>query len=249
RRAHGQPRFGAQGRDHGAARAAQRRAGHHHRDGDARAGHGGVRLARRRVPGRPHRRRAPGRTGPPGGCRMIRATLLMALREIRRNTLRSFLTMLGIVIGVGAVIALVTIGEGATARVTADIGKLGTNLLIVTPGGDRRSGAFTAAQSFKREDATALAREVSGIERVAPTATRQALAVSGNRNLRTQVVGTTPDYLDVRAYTVERGRRFTDAEAAAGTLVCVIGATVARELFGAGDAVGVSIRLDKLSCE
>ncbi|MFO7181017.1 MAG: ABC transporter permease [Pseudomonadota bacterium] len=180
---------------------------------------------------------------------MIRATLLMALREIRRNTLRSFLTMLGIVIGVGAVIALVTIGEGATARVTADIGKLGTNLLIVTPGGDRRSGAFTAAQSFKREDATALAREVSGIERVAPTATRQALAVSGNRNLRTQVVGTTPDYLDVRAYTVERGRRFTDAEAAAGTLVCVIGATVARELFGAGDPVGVSIRLDKLSCE
>jgi len=180
---------------------------------------------------------------------VIRATLLMALREIRRNTLRSFLTMLGIVIGVGAVIALVTIGEGATARVTADIGKLGDNLLIVTPGGDRRSGAFTAAQAFKREDATALAREISGIERVAPTATRQALAVSGNRNLRTQVVGTTSDYLDVRAYTLAKGRRFTDVESASGGLVCIVGATVARELFGSGDPLGVSIRLDKLSCE
>jgi putative ABC transport system permease protein len=180
---------------------------------------------------------------------VIKNTLIMALREIRRNTLRSFLTMLGIVIGVGAVIALVTIGEGATARVTSDIGKLGDKLLIVAPGGMRRSGGFTAAQGFTREDVTAIKNEVSGIERVAPTVTRSALVVWGNRNWSTSVTGSTGEYLDVRAYTLSSGRRLTDAEINAGQPLCIIGASVKKELFGGNDPLGASIRVEKISCE
>ena len=95
---------------------------------------------------------------------MIRITLVMALRQIRRNAMRSFLTMLGIVIGVGAVIALVTIGEGATAKVTADIGKLGDNLLIVSPGGLRRSSGVQSAPAFTQDDVGAIRRDVPGAE-------------------------------------------------------------------------------------
>jgi putative ABC transport system permease protein len=180
---------------------------------------------------------------------VIRITLVMALREIRRNTLRSFLTMLGIVIGVGAVIALVTIGEGASARVTADIAKLGDKLLIVSPGGVRRSSGFSAAAAFSQDDVEAIKREVPGAERVAPTVNRQALAVWGNRNWQTSVTGTTNDYLDVRAYAVAQGRRLTDAEVRSGHSLCLIGATVGKELFGSADPLGAAIRLDKLSCE
>jgi putative ABC transport system permease protein len=180
---------------------------------------------------------------------VIRITLVMALREIRRNTLRSFLTMLGIVIGVGAVIALVTIGEGATMQVTSDIGKLGDRLLIVSPGGMRRSSGFTAAQAFTRDDVVAIRNEVSGAERVAPTVTRQALAVWGNRNYTTSVTGATDEYIDVRAYRLARGRRLMEMEVSAGSPVCLLGATVKKELFGNNDALGASIRLDKLTCE
>ncbi|MFO0570648.1 MAG: ABC transporter permease [Polyangiaceae bacterium] len=180
---------------------------------------------------------------------MIRITLVMALRQIRRNTLRSFLTMLGIVIGVGAVIALVTIGEGATAKVTADIGKLGNNLLIVSPGGSRRSSGFSQANGFTKEDVDAIRRDVTGAEKVAPTVGRQALAVWGNRNWRTSVTGTTAEYLDVRAYEVTQGRPFSETEINAGQPLCILGASVKKELFADSPAVGESIRVDKLSCE
>ncbi|MCC6666222.1 MAG: ABC transporter permease [Polyangiaceae bacterium] len=180
---------------------------------------------------------------------MIHLTLVMALRQIRRNTLRSFLTMLGIVIGVGAVIALVTIGEGATAKVTADIGKLGDNLLIVQPGGFRRSSGFQSANAFTKDDVDAIRRDVPGAEKTAPTAGKQALAVWGNRNWRTSVTGTTAEYLEIRTYTVAEGRTFTEGESSAGQPVCVLGATVRKELFGSDRALGESIRVDKLSCE
>jgi putative ABC transport system permease protein len=173
----------------------------------------------------------------------------MALREIRRNTLRSVLTMLGIVIGVGAVIALVTIGEGATARVQADIAKLGDNLLIVTPGGGHRGPSTSPAPSFTSGDARAIRREVTGAQRVAPTATKQVQIISGNRNAQSQAVGTTPPYLEIRAYTMSKGRMFTEAESQMGRPLCVVGATVAKALFGSADPLGTSIRVDKLSCE
>jgi putative ABC transport system permease protein len=173
----------------------------------------------------------------------------MALREIRRNTLRSILTMLGIVIGVGAVIALVTIGQGASSKVAADIGKLGTNLLIVSPGGTRRSSGFAAAQGFTKEDVEAIQGEVLGVERVAPSVARQALAIWGNKNWRTSVTGTTDAYLDVRDYRVEKGRRPSEAEFQSGQPLCLLGATTTKELFGTSDPLGASIRLDKLTCE
>jgi len=180
---------------------------------------------------------------------VILLSLMMALREIRRNTLRSFLTMLGIVIGVGAVIALVTIGEGATKKVSSDIAKLGNNLLIVSPGGVRRSAGFTAASGFKKEDAEAIEAEVLGIENLAPVVSRQSLAVWGNKNWRTSVTGTTESYLAIRGYTIATGRKPTEAEFASGQPLCVIGATTLKELFGTQDPIGATIRLDKLSCE
>jgi putative ABC transport system permease protein len=180
---------------------------------------------------------------------VIFSSFMMALREIRRNTLRSFLTMLGIVIGVGAVIALVTIGQGASNKVAADIGKLGTNLLIVSPGGMRRSSGFAAAQAFTKEDVDAIQSEVLGVERVAPSVTRQALAIWGNKNWRTGVTGTTDAYLDVRDYQVEKGRRPSEAEFKSGHPFCLLGATTVKELFGTSDPLGTSIRLDKLTCE
>jgi putative ABC transport system permease protein len=180
---------------------------------------------------------------------VIRITLILALREVRRNTLRSFLTMLGIVIGVGSVIALVTIGGGASAKVAQDIGKLGDNLLIVSPGGMRRSGGFSQASGFTKEDVEAIRRDILGAERVAPTSQRSALAVWGNRNWQTSVTGTTNEYLDVRGYAISAGRSFSEGEETSAQPICIIGATVKKELFAAGDPLGASIRLDKLSCE
>jgi putative ABC transport system permease protein len=179
---------------------------------------------------------------------MILATLLMALRELRRNTLRSLLTMLGIVIGVGAVIALTNIGEGATARVKADIGKLGDNLLIVRPGAQRRSISFTQAPAFKLADVDAIRREVSGVNQVAPTAGSSQLAVWGNQNRQTTIMGADNAYLDVRGYSVAQGRKFAASELSSGSAACLIGATVQREMFGERDALGQSVRVGKISC-
>ncbi|MEZ4220724.1 MAG: ABC transporter permease [Polyangiaceae bacterium] len=180
---------------------------------------------------------------------MIGVTLLMALREIRRNTLRSILTMLGIVIGVGAVIALTTIGAGATARVTEDIGKLGENMLIVSPGGDRRSSGFSQASGFSKEDIDIIRAEIPGVERLAPTVSNRTLVVWGNKNWQTSITGSTAEYLEVRSYTLAKGRSLTDVESNSGQPLCVLGATVVKELFGNQDPLGESIRVGKLSCE
>ena len=179
---------------------------------------------------------------------MILSTLLMALRELRRNTLRSLLTMLGIVIGVGAVIALTNIGEGATARVKSDIGKLGDNLLIVRPGAQRRSISFTQAPPFKLVDVEAIGREVSGVSAVAPTAGSTQLAVWGNANRQTTIMGADNAYLDVRGYAVSQGRKFVASELSSGSAVCLLGATVQREMFGERDSLGQSLRVGKISC-
>jgi putative ABC transport system permease protein len=179
---------------------------------------------------------------------MILSTLFMALRELRRNTLRSLLTMLGIVIGVAAVIALVNIGEGATARVKADIGKLGDNLLIVRPGAGRRSMSFTQAPPFKLADAEAITREVSAVSAVAPTAGSQQLAVWGNQNRQTTILGADNAYLEVRGYAVSEGRPFASSEVSAGSAACLLGATVKTALFGESDSLGQAVRVGKISC-
>ena len=179
---------------------------------------------------------------------MLIVTFLMALREIRRNAIRSFLTMLGVVIGVGAVIAMVTIGEGATAKVQSDIGALGDNLLMISPGAERHGPVRTQSTPFSESDIEALRREVRGLDAVAGTLGKSAVAVYGGENWPTSVTGTDNDYLTIRGYSLASGRRFSLAELRAGTPVCILGSTVATSLFNAADPLAERLRLGRVSC-
>jgi len=182
---------------------------------------------------------------------MVWETIFLALLAIRRNVLRSSLTMLGIVIGVAAVITMVTLGRGATEQVTADISSLGSNMLQVRPGQGVRGpgGMRTDADKFEIEDAEAISREVYGLEAVAPAANGSTRAISGNKNWPTAVMGTTNAYLQVRDWQLEDGREFTQNELRSGKTVCILGTTVRDELFGDKDPVGARIRLQRLSCQ
>src|SRR5215472_4188955 len=178
---------------------------------------------------------------------MILNALLLALREIRNNLLRAGLTTLGIVIGVGAVIMMVTLGTGATKTVTANISSMGRNLLFVTPGA--RRGPLTSATAFDEEDADAIARDVRGLSAVAPSVTRSAVALIGNRNRTTNITGSTNAFFVARDWPVVTGREFTSAEVRAGKAVCELGETVRRDLFGDQDPIGTRIRVGKVSCD
>jgi len=182
---------------------------------------------------------------------MIWQTILLALRAIRRNVLRSSLTILGIVIGVAAVITMVTLGDGATAQVTTDISKLGSNMLQVRPGQGFRGpgGTRSTADMFGVEDAEAVSREIIGLEAVAPTASRSQQAIYGNKNWSTTVMGTTNAYLQVRDWDLASGSQFTQSELRSGRNVCILGSTVRNELFGTLDPLGATIRLQRLSCQ
>ncbi|WP_425261822.1 ABC transporter permease [Rubrivivax sp. RP6-9] len=177
-------------------------------------------------------------------------TLGLALREIRRNLLRSFLTILGIVIGVAAVITMVTVGRGATQAVSDQITSLGTNLLMVRPGQRMGPGRDSAGSPpFRQADAEAIALQVAGVRAVAPQAATGAVAVFGARNWSTVVYGSTNAYFTTNNWTLAAGRLFEETELRAGAAVCVVGATVRRELFGTQDPVGARLRLRNISCE
>lgn len=181
---------------------------------------------------------------------MLGNALLIAVRELRRNVLRSILTIIGIVIGVAAVITMVTIGNGATVKVTADIEKLGSNLLIVAPGQRRGPNrASVDAETFDLADAEAIAQQIDAAEAVAPTASKSAVAIYGAENWSTTVTGTTNAYLAARNWSLAAGRDFTAGELRAGKAVCILGATLHQELFGAQRPLGEKIRLEKLSCQ
>jgi len=180
---------------------------------------------------------------------MLWNALLLALRELRRNVMRSFLTMLGIIIGVAAVIILVTLGNGATRQVTEQIAGLGSNLLMIAPGKHMGPDRSSGAAPFKVEDADALSREIASLEAVAPTAGSSTMAIYGNQNWNTQITGSSEQYLQVSNRKVRNGRAFTAADVRAGTAVCVIGETVRGKLFAKQDPIGSRIRLNKLSCE
>jgi len=182
---------------------------------------------------------------------MLWNALLLAIREIRRNVMRSFLTILGIVIGVAAVIVMVTIGSGATLQVTQQIESLGSNLLHVKPGqrGRGPGGARTTADMFKVDDAETIVREVPGLAAVAPITSEATQAIYGNANWSTMVTGSTNAYLQVRDWPLQAGRTFAESELRAGKAVCILGATVRKELFGGQNPLGVAIRLQKLSCQ
>ncbi|OIP23981.1 MAG: multidrug ABC transporter substrate-binding protein [Comamonadaceae bacterium CG_4_9_14_0_8_um_filter_60_18] len=175
-------------------------------------------------------------------------TLLLALRSIRRNLMRSFLTILGIVIGVSAVITMVTVGNGATLAIQNQISGLGTNLLQVRPG-QRMMGGGGGAPPFKEIDAQAVATQVSGITAVAPEARSGATIILDGRNWSSSVIGSTNNWLFTGNWKVADGREFTMEEQVAGAAVCLIGETVRRELFGSQAAVGATIRVKQIACE
>jgi putative ABC transport system permease protein len=175
--------------------------------------------------------------------------LLLALREIRRNVLRSSLTVLGIIIGVAAVITMVTVGAGATAEVTSRIASLGSNLLIVRPGqgfGPGRGGA--RARPFDAADAEAIAQQVGNLRAVAPTAQSGSLAIFGNRNWQTVVTGTTNGWFEAGNWELADGRLFSATELRAGRSLCILGETPRNQLFGTQNPVGSTIRLNALAC-
>lgn len=180
---------------------------------------------------------------------MFIETVLLAQREIQRNVMRSSLTVLGIVIGVAAVITMVTLGQGATEKVTSDISKLGSNLLMIRPDQGRhgRGGARSDSDPFDADDVTALEREIVTLQAVAPTSSSSSQVIYGNQNRSTTVTGITNAYLKARDWPIDFGREFTVGEMKAGKAVCILGGTVREELFGGQDPLGSIIRLGKIS--
>ena len=179
---------------------------------------------------------------------MLWNTLLLALREIQRNLMRSFLTTLGIVIGVAAVITMVTLGNGATASVAEQISSLGTNLLMVRSGQRSGMGASAAAAALKVADVHAIEEQIRGLGAVAPTVGAGATAVVGAKNWSTSVTGTTNAYFTAANWTLAAGRLFTLTETRAGKAVCIIGDRVRRELYGQQNPVGSELRIKDFSC-
>ena len=180
---------------------------------------------------------------------MIGNTLLLAFREIRRNVMRSFLTILGIIIGVAAVIIMVTIGSGATVQVRQQIASMGSNLLMVAPGKRLGPGQSSSNIPFKQADAEAIGREVGSLKAVSPVSSKSVKAIFGNQNWSTQVTGTNNAYITVTNRSIQSGRPFSESEARAGAAVCIVGETVVKKLFGGQNALGEKIRLEKISCD
>jgi putative ABC transport system permease protein len=181
---------------------------------------------------------------------MLWEAVKLALSSILRNKLRSVLTLLGIVIGVAAVIAMVTLGSGASSKVRENLAKLGSNMLIARPGQSTFGpGGASDSRAFEERDVAALKSNLSGIRGVAPTAQKQVKAVFGALNYDTSVTGTNADWFTVQDWVISDGRPFNEGEIRSGTSVCVIGDTIVRELFAGQDPVGERLRLGNFSCE
>ena len=179
---------------------------------------------------------------------MLWNTLLLSLRAITRNVLRSFLTILGVVIGVAAVITMVTLGKGATRSVSDQISSMGSNLLMLRPGQRFGPGA-DVAPNFKLADVEAIRTQITSIDAVAPVASLSVTAVYQARNWSTIVNGSTNDYFRAGNWEIVSGREFSETEERSGRAVCVIGETVRSNLFGTQNPVGSDIRIKQFSCE
>ncbi|MDR2638230.1 MAG: ABC transporter permease, partial [Helicobacteraceae bacterium] len=181
---------------------------------------------------------------------MILNAFLLALREIKRNLLRSFLTALGIVIGVASVIAMVMLGDGATQSITEGLSKLGANILILQPGQERRTpGMDNNAPPFKASDIEAIRSEIAGVKAAAPVATKSLTVVFGANTYITTITGTENGYMIARDWALSAGRMFEPSELRSGVAVCILGETTRKALFGELDPIGSLVRLDRFSCE
>ncbi len=180
---------------------------------------------------------------------MFLESILIALEGLKVNKLRSLLTMLGIIIGVAAVVAMVSIGLGVQQKIQNSIAGLGSNLLIVMPGSSKPTGGVRQAAgsniTLTNQDSKAIAREISGINYIAPTVSQQYQIIYGNQNWNTSVTGTTPEYLEIRNYTIAEGSFFSSNDENARSRVAILGQTVATGLFGAVSPVGKTIRINK----
>ncbi|HWB04770.1 MAG TPA: ABC transporter permease [Verrucomicrobiales bacterium] len=179
---------------------------------------------------------------------MIWNAFIIALREIRRNLMRAFLTVLGIVIGVAAVITMVTLGRGATESVRQTFTSLGTNVLTLRPGqgfGGRSSSTpgVPGIPLFNEMDVRSISEQVPGVRSVAPVVNTQVPTIYRQRSRNTSIQGTTPEYFDIGNWKLADGRFFTHRDVRDGSAVCVIGQTVRRELFGDEDPIGQKLRL------
>ncbi|SFS57630.1 putative ABC transport system permease protein [Sulfitobacter marinus] len=181
---------------------------------------------------------------------MIWETIRLAVQAIFRNTMRSVLTVLGIVIGVAAVIAMVTVGEGSSSQVTADVEKLGTNIVMIMPGGmEQGPRTQSVAEAFKLKDVEAIIDQIGSVDTAAPYAQTSMTAIYGPESTTTQVVGTDNRYLDAVDWPLVMGRAFLNTEETSGRPVCIIGETVRQNLFGNTNPIGETIRLSSLTCE
>jgi putative ABC transport system permease protein len=177
---------------------------------------------------------------------MFGTTLLLAFREIRRHILRSFLTTLGIIIGVAAVITMVTLGKGVTADIEEQISSLGSNVFFVFPIQTDRG----QIRPFDERDVEAVREQISGVKFVAGQVERNVVAIHNGQDWRTKVEGVENEFLDARGIEIDEGRRFTPAEETSGANVCIIGPTVREEIFLASQSpVGERMRLDSVSCQ
>jgi putative ABC transport system permease protein len=180
----------------------------------------------------------------------FRSILKIAVRSLGRNKMRSFLTMLGVIIGVAAVIAMLAVGQGARDAISSQIASLGTNVIMIFPGAPSQGGVRMEAGSFSRltaDDALAVKKLCPAVRYVSPTVRTSSQIKAGNLNWRTAVYGAWPEYFDIRDWTLQEGTVFTDSDVRSATKVCIIGQTVARNLFDvSGNAVGQVIRIKNL---
>lgn len=181
---------------------------------------------------------------------MIWETFRLAVQAIFRNTMRSILTVLGIVIGVAAVIAMVTVGQGSSSQVAADVEKLGTNVLMLMPGaGQQGPGSSSVAKAFTLKDVDAIVDQIGSVETAAPYAQSMTKVFYGAESTSTSVVGTDNRYLRVVDWPLVMGREFLASEETSGKSVCILGETVRQNLFGNTNPIGETIRLKNLTCE
>ena len=175
----------------------------------------------------------------------------VAFRALQRNKMRAALTMLGIIIGVSAVVAMVSIGQGAQAAVQAQIDSIGTNLLFVSAGAQNVGGVRSATgdsgtNTLTVEDLEAIKREIPSVSMVTPTVNARGQLVAGNLNWNTSIQGVSEQFPDVRKWTVQSGEFFTDSDVRTAARVLVIGQTIADNLFAGGDPIGQTIRVQNL---
>jgi len=181
---------------------------------------------------------------------MIWNAFAIAVREIGRNLTRAFLTVLGIFIGVAAIITMVTLGQGATLAVKAQISSLGSNLLTLRPGaGFGSRGSTAGVPHFTEKDALILGEQIANIAAIAPVRTAAMSTINLSNARSSTVTGTTPVYFQINKWSLADGRFFTDADVRSGSAVCVIGNTVRVELFGTENPIGAKIRIGRASCE